>query len=88
MKSLPTRIAASSSLQNRREGLTPKRLKAFEGDISETICLEVTISKKVWFITYIYRPPYNNNKDIFSVNFQIPWVSQQGNMRTFSLLMA
>ena len=28
------------------------------------IFLEVTISKKVWFITYVYRPPYNS-KDIF-----------------------
>ena len=48
----------------RRKGLITKRLKIFEGDISETICLQVTISKKVWFITYVYRPPYNNNKEI------------------------
>ena len=40
------------------------RLKAFEGDISETICLEVTISKIVWLINYVYQPPYNNNKGI------------------------
>ena len=46
-----------------REGLVTKWLKAFEGDISETICLERTISRKVWFITYVYRLPYNNNKD-------------------------
>ena len=37
-----------------REGLITKRLKAFKGDIFETICQEVTISKKVWFITYVY----------------------------------
>ena len=54
------------------EGLITKRLKAFEGDISETICLEVIIFKKGWFITYVYRPPYNDNKTFFSVNFQIP----------------
>ena len=48
-----------------REGLINKRLKAFGGDISETICLEVTVSKKVLFISYVYRPPYNDNKDIF-----------------------
>ena len=30
-----------------RKGLITKRLKAFEGDIFETICLEVTIPKKV-----------------------------------------
>ena len=47
-----------------REGLITKRLKAFKGDISETICLEVMISKKVSFIIYVYRPPYNYNKDI------------------------
>ena len=27
-----------------REGLTTKRLKAFEGDISERICLEVSLA--------------------------------------------
>ena len=48
-----------------REGLITKRLKAFKGDISETLYLEVTISEKVWFITYVYRPSYNNNKDNF-----------------------
>ena len=47
------------------EDLITKRLKVFEGDISETIFLEVTISKKVWFITYIYWHPYNNDKDTF-----------------------
>ena len=47
-----------------REGLVTKRPKAFEGDISETICLEGTISRKVSFIIYVYRLPYNNNKDI------------------------
>ena len=30
-----------------REGLIIKRLKAFEGDISETIYLELTVSKKL-----------------------------------------
>ena len=43
-----------------REGLITKRLKAFQGDISEAICLEVKISKKV----YVYRPTYNDNKGI------------------------
>ena len=40
-------------------------------------------------IKYIYNihlNTYNDNKDIFLVNFQIPWVLQQRNMRTFSLL--
>ena len=51
--------------ETKMEGLITKRLKAFEGDISETICLEVMISKKVWFLAYVLRPPYNRNKDIF-----------------------
>ena len=48
-----------------REGLITERLRVLEGDTSETICLEVTISKKVWFKTFVYRPPYDNYKDIF-----------------------
>ena len=37
-----------------RTGVITKRLKAFEGHISETICLEFTIPKNVWFITYVF----------------------------------
>ena len=48
-----------------REGLLAKRLYAYEDNTSETICLEVTISKKKWCITFTYRPPYNSNKDGF-----------------------
>ena len=48
-----------------RQGLITERLKVFEEDISETICLGVTILKNLWFITCVYQPPYNNNKNIF-----------------------
>ena len=48
-----------------REGLIAKRLYAYEDSTSETICLEVTISKKKWCVTFAYRPPCNNNKDGF-----------------------
>ena len=48
-----------------REGLIAKRFYAYEDNNSETICLEVTISKKKWCITFAYRPPYNSNKDGF-----------------------
>ena len=48
-----------------REGLIAKRLYAYEDSTSETICLEVTISKKKWWVTFAYRPPCNNNKDGF-----------------------
>ena len=48
-----------------RQGLITERLKVFEEDISETICLGVTILKNLWFRTCVYRPPCNNNKNIF-----------------------
>ena len=64
------------------EDLITKRLKAFEGDISKTMCLEDMISKKVWFIDF-HRVII---KTFSSKNFQISWVLQQGNMRTLSLL--
>ena len=31
----------------------------------ETICIEITISKIKWCLTFAYRPPYNNNKATF-----------------------
>ena len=48
-----------------KEGLIAKRLYSYEDSTSETICLEVTISKKKWCITFAYRPPYSSNKDGF-----------------------
>ena len=53
-----------------KEGLITKRLNDFWRDISETFCLEVMILKKIWFITYVYRPTYSNNQQIFSVKSQ------------------
>ena len=50
------------------EDLITKRLKAFEGDISKTMCLEDMISKKVWFIDF-HRVII---KTFSSKNFQIP----------------
>ena len=48
-----------------REGLITKRLENLETKISETICLEVTVSNKKWFILFAYRPPQENNKYLF-----------------------
>ena len=48
-----------------REGLIAKRLYLYGDNTSETIYLEVTISKKKWCIIFAYRPPYNSNKDGF-----------------------
>ena len=50
-------------------GLATRRLGDFEGDTSETIGLEFTLSKKVWLIIFAYSllsvTPINNNKDVF-----------------------
>ena len=48
-----------------RESLIARKLGDFEGDTTDTICLEFTIPNKIWFIIFAYRPPINNNKDIF-----------------------
>ena len=49
-----------------RESLIARRLRDFEEDITEMICLELTICNKIWFIIFVYRPPTNNNKHMFS----------------------
>ena len=41
------------------------RLKEYETPHSETVCSEITISKKTWFCISIYRPPETNNLDSF-----------------------
>ena len=48
-----------------REGLITKRLENLETKLSETICLELTVSNKKWFILFAYRPPQENNKYVF-----------------------
>ena len=48
-----------------REGLITKRLENLETKLSETICLELTVSNKKWFILFAYRPPQENNKHVF-----------------------
>ena len=48
-----------------REGLIAERLYTCEYSTSETIWLEVTVSKKKWCVTFAYRPPYNRKKDGF-----------------------
>ena len=43
------------------QGLITKRLPKFETEVSETVYVELTISKKKWCILFAYRPPQNNN---------------------------
>ena len=44
-----------------KRGVICKRLKQYELNAYETICSELTISKKKWFCMSIYRPPLYNN---------------------------
>ena len=48
-----------------KKGLICKRLKNFETSASECIWSEITVSKRKWLCFSIYRPPYNENLDIF-----------------------
>ena len=45
--------------------LITKRLENLQTKLSETICLELTLSNKKWFILFAYRPPQDNNKYVF-----------------------
>ena len=48
-----------------RQGLIKRRLPKFETKVSETICVELIISKKKWYMLFAYRPPQNNNFKTF-----------------------
>ena len=39
-----------------KSGLVSKRLKSYETPTAETICLELNISDRKWFIVFAYRP--------------------------------
>ena len=47
-----------------KDCLIVNRIKEFETNKSETICLELTISNKKWFIMYAYRPLNETNKKV------------------------
>ena len=44
-----------------RQGLITRRLPKFETEVSETLCVELTISKRKWCMHFAYRHPQNNN---------------------------
>ena len=48
-----------------KKGIITKRLKDLETNLSETICTEITISKKRLFCMNVYRPPSCSNIDTF-----------------------
>ena len=69
-----------------RDGIIAKRLENLEGKHSETICLELTVSKKKWFITFAYAPPSGDNKAIF-LNDLTTSLSQITNWYVFFVVM-
>ena len=48
-----------------KRGIICKKVKQFETVILESICSEITISRKKWFCLGIYRLPKFNNLDAF-----------------------
>ena len=47
-----------------RDGIIAKCLENLEGKHSEAICLELTVSKEKWSLTFAFRQPSNDNKAI------------------------
>ena len=48
-----------------KSALIAKRVKDLETTVSETICIELTITEKKWCILFAYKPPKQNNAFIF-----------------------
>ena len=48
-----------------KDGIINKRLKDFETPTAETICLEITVSNRKWFILFAYRPESISRKTFF-----------------------
>ena len=47
-----------------KNGMITKRLKSYETPNAETICLELNVSGRIWFIMFAYRPE-SINRDLF-----------------------
>ena len=52
-----------------KQGIIAERLENLESNFSETICIELTISKKKWCALLAYRSP-KQNKTLFSKRYQ------------------
>ena len=48
-----------------KKGLISKRVKDLEIKLSETICIELTITNKKWCILFAYKPRKQNNVSFF-----------------------
>ena len=69
-----------------RDGIIAKLLENLEGKHGETICLELTVSKKKWCITFADRPSSNDNKAIF-FNELTTSLSQITNLYDYFVIM-
>ena len=45
-----------------KEGLMAESILGYENINIETICIEITISKRKWCLTFAYWSPYKSNK--------------------------
>ena len=71
-----------------RQGLITRRLPKFETKVSETLCVELTISKRKWCILFAYRHLQNNNLKTFfeEINLSLSTiVNEYDNMLTGDL---
>jgi len=48
-----------------KDGIINKRLKDYETPTAETICLEITVSNRKWFLMFAYRPESIDRKLFF-----------------------
>ena len=48
-----------------KQGIITKTLENLETTFSETICIELTISKKKWYALFAYRAPKQNQTLFF-----------------------
>ena len=69
-----------------RDETIAKRLETLEGKHTETVCLELTVSKKKCCITFAYRSPSNDNKATF-FNELTTSLSQIANLYDYYVVM-
>ena len=49
-----------------REGFIVKQMRNVETENAETICLELVIALKKWWVLFAYRPPDTNKAMVFN----------------------
>ena len=69
-----------------KKGIICKRLKEYEPKEIESICSEITISKKKWFCISVYRPPDYNNLTIFFCELTLTLNKASRNYDSFMIM--